>query len=406
MTLGTMLAATGQGGPPQEGPRQPAAPFRPPPLSHWHWIAPAVLIGAGTVAIRLLDLDLAVARAYYSAAGPPNWPQGFLPPWGALYQWGILPSILLAVLGLGLLAAGLAGPRRRQRWAGLVLLLSLLVGPLLLVNGALQDYWGRPRPRQVQEFGGNRDFVPVLQPTGRRDEPSFPSGHAGAGFSLLIPYFVLRRARPRLAWLALAAGIALGCALGWARIAQGGHWLSDGLWSGAVVYFSALGITWGLTAWFRRAPATPAAQAAPSAPLAQLGTGRLRAGLCWSTAAALAAALLAFYFMDQPIQRQSVRELPLPAGVRTVHLSLAGPINGYRLQERTGGLRVYAALSGRGLPWTALKDELAVAAPTGPALQAEYNAHIAAWRDQLSLRLVVGAPPGIQVQVTQAPKAP
>ena len=40
--------------------------------------------------------------------------------------------------------------------AAVFLVLSLLLGPGLLVNVILKDNWGRPRPGSVVEFGGTQ----------------------------------------------------------------------------------------------------------------------------------------------------------------------------------------------------------------------------------------------------------
>jgi hypothetical protein len=41
-----------------------------------------------------------------------------------------------------------------MRMYGLFILLSVILGPGLLVNLVFKDHWGRPRPRQVVALGG------------------------------------------------------------------------------------------------------------------------------------------------------------------------------------------------------------------------------------------------------------
>ena len=36
----------------------------------------------------------------------------------------------------------------------------MIVGAWLIIDFALKDHWGRPRPRQVKEFGGMQEFRP------------------------------------------------------------------------------------------------------------------------------------------------------------------------------------------------------------------------------------------------------
>jgi lipid A 4'-phosphatase len=118
----------------------------------------------------------------------------------------------------------------------LVFLLSaVILGPGLLVNMGLKDNWGRPRPRQVMEFGGEKHYEPPLSPGLRCDDcHSFVSGHASIGFCF-FGLALLSRSRKWL-WLPAIAGTAIGVT----RIAQGGHFLSDVLFSGWVVWYSTV----------------------------------------------------------------------------------------------------------------------------------------------------------------------
>jgi membrane-associated PAP2 superfamily phosphatase len=115
----------------------------------------------------------------------------------------------------------------------------LAVGPGLLVNASLKEHYGRPRPRQVTEFGGSKQFHPLGEPTWDGQGKSFPSGHASMGFFWFAPaiYFWprCRRAARGLVGLALIHG----GLIGFARMAQGAHWPSDVLWSAGIVYLSA-----------------------------------------------------------------------------------------------------------------------------------------------------------------------
>lgn len=118
------------------------------------------------------------------------------------------------------------------RISTLFLLLSLAIGPGLLVNIVLKDNWGRPRPATITQFGGAIDYRPPVIPGGPCPKNcSFPSGHASLGFWVLAPA-LLTPAR----WRRRAVGGALffGLFIGLIRIAQGGHFLSDVLYAGIV----------------------------------------------------------------------------------------------------------------------------------------------------------------------------
>ncbi len=118
--------------------------------------------------------------------------------------------------------------------AALYLVLALAIGPGLLVNTILKDHWGRARPSQIVEFGGDKQFTPVLVPSRQCERNcSFSSGHAALGFSLVAFAFLPAERRRRR--LAIACAVAAGSLLGLARIVQGGHFLSDVVLSGLLV---------------------------------------------------------------------------------------------------------------------------------------------------------------------------
>lgn len=122
----------------------------------------------------------------------------------------------------------------RKRW--LFLLFALLLGPGLLVNVILKDNSvGRPRPQHIQQFGGERVFAPVFHYSGAcAKNCSFVSGHAAIGFYLMA----IAWARQRRIWLAY--GLTLGALVGFVRILQGGHFLSDVVFAGWVTYFTCV----------------------------------------------------------------------------------------------------------------------------------------------------------------------
>ena len=123
--------------------------------------------------------------------------------------------------------------------AAAYLLLALALGPGLLVNTVLKDHWGRARPAQVTEFGGREHFTPAPLPADQcARNCSFPAGHPAMGFYLVSFAFLARDRKRRHA--AEAASLALGALIGAARMAQGGHFLSDVVFSGLFVY----GVSW------------------------------------------------------------------------------------------------------------------------------------------------------------------
>ncbi|MFA6961445.1 MAG: phosphatase PAP2 family protein [Opitutaceae bacterium] len=192
----------------------------------------------GTAAITGILLawsgtDLALTRHYFReswATGRESWAT-------ILYTYG---PWVAATLAIGGLVAGLWSLKtERGGRAAWFFPLLMLLGPGLLVNLAGKEGMGRPRPRSVIEFGGKDEYRVAGWPGPPGDgRKSFPSGHASMGFYLMAGYFVWRGRRPALARASLAAGLVMGAAIGWARIAQGGHFLSDIIWAGAVVFLA------------------------------------------------------------------------------------------------------------------------------------------------------------------------
>ncbi|HEX4114188.1 MAG TPA: phosphatase PAP2 family protein [Stellaceae bacterium] len=140
----------------------------------------------------------------------------------------LLPLALIVVL---LRQRPLFGLDRR---AAIFLIVALALGPGLAVNTVLKDHWGRARPSQIVEFGGTKHFTPALQPTDQCDRNcSFPAGHPAIGFYFLTFALLIPAARPRR--IMFACAILAGALLGVMRMAQGGHFLSDVIFSGLIV---------------------------------------------------------------------------------------------------------------------------------------------------------------------------
>ena len=157
-------------------------------------------------------------------------------PWGFLYDYGEIPPFILVAAAIGLYVAARLGKTRPQYAKScLVVILTVALGPGLLVNGILKPCWGRPRPADVTTFGGTEHYRNVWMPGGPKAGKSFPCGHCSMGFSLasgaaFYPF------HPALSICALALGIGYGVLLGAARVIQGGHYPTDVLWAGILVF--------------------------------------------------------------------------------------------------------------------------------------------------------------------------
>ena len=211
----------------------------------WRWVG-------AVVALLLVfpAIDLTVSAWFWDPArhvfvgrtwGPAEWVRLGMPRW-LLGGVAVVAGLWLAGEAAGRVLLGVS------RRVALYLLGSLALGPGLVVNVLLKDHWGRPRPSTILEFGGSHSYVAPLAITdGCARNCSFPSGHAALGFWLVA---VALLAPPRWRPWAIGAAALAGALVGLVRIAQGGHFLSD-------VVFSAI-ITISISLWLYRRIMAPA----------------------------------------------------------------------------------------------------------------------------------------------------
>jgi membrane-associated PAP2 superfamily phosphatase len=190
-----------------------------------------------------LDLDLAAvsfdpARHLFVVNAQP-WVQHTRTAARVLIALIALPAFLAIALKL-------IWPRRRmliEARAALFLIATLALGPGVLTNLILKDHWGRPRPIDVQQFGGDYRFEPWWDPRG--DCPnncSFVAGEPSGAFWTLAPAAL---APLPLQPIAYGAALAFGIGLGAFRMAAGAHFFSDIVFAGVLMYlvvFTAHGL--------------------------------------------------------------------------------------------------------------------------------------------------------------------
>jgi len=203
------------------------------------FLIPILVLAGLTLLFLVTNLDMEIEKMFYAPGR--GWFLKDANPWAFFYRYGNIPGLILASLGLlGFIFSFFYRRLSHFRKLGLFLCLVMLLGPGLVVNAAFKHHWGRPRPRQVQEFGGNQRYLPVWQKGIEGEGKSFPSGHASVGFYLFAPFFFLRRNRKGWGILFLGLGISYGLFMGVGRMVQGGHFPSDVLWAGGLTYFAAL----------------------------------------------------------------------------------------------------------------------------------------------------------------------
>lgn len=303
------------------------------------------IAAAAAVVFAVTPVDLAAARLFYRPGLPNPWPLAKRLPWSVLYGAAPWITAALVLAGLAALAVGALRGRDRLRRHGVWLLLTVVAGPGLTVNLLFKDHWGRPRPRDVVVFGGTSAYVPPLVPS-RRGGASFPCGHCSVGFLGAAGWWVWRRTRRGRAWASLGVGTAAGFALGLGRMAAGGHFLSDVVWSALL----ALGIAHVLHDYVLRVDATrpgPATRASP------------REVVLAALAACGGIAVLAAVFAVPHGTALSAR-LPLPPPPRApwAFELVARKANVTIVLAPEGSdVAVDGELHGFGLPWSALTAE-------------------------------------------------
>jgi lipid A 4'-phosphatase len=108
---------------------------------------------------------------------------------------------------------------------------SVFINLLIFVNLILKNMWGRARPNDILQFGGKESFSPWFELSNAcNTNCSFVSGDAAVGFSLIILFFITKN--KIFFWGSLVAGLSIGLI----RILEGGHFFSDVIMSGLIVY--------------------------------------------------------------------------------------------------------------------------------------------------------------------------
>ena len=102
---------------------------------------------------------------------------------GRMVEWALGIATILP------LALKILLPDRRLLLAPratLFVLATFALGPWLLVNGVLKEFWGRARPRALLEFGGRSTFSPAWWISDRCNRNcSFASGEAASAFCMV-----------------------------------------------------------------------------------------------------------------------------------------------------------------------------------------------------------------------------
>lgn len=200
-----------------------------------------LLLFFGLISIGFIvsDWDISLQKLFYDPVQ--GWYLKFHPFWDWMYRYGIFPGYVFAFGALVFISASYWNEKYiKYRKAALLMVFTLAFGPGLLVNATFKDHWGRPRPREVVEFGGQEKFHCFCEKGVKTGGKSFPCGHCSMGFYMAIPFLFLYSRRKLLAFIFLIVGSLYGLLIGIARMMAGGHFASDVLWSAGIVWFVAI----------------------------------------------------------------------------------------------------------------------------------------------------------------------
>ena len=152
-----------------------------------------------------------------------------------LYVPALFRVLVFVALG-GWLWSRMRPAGKPWRLALAFIVLAGALGPGLVVNSGFKDTWQRARPYQVQAFGGTQQFTRAAVITDQcNSNCSFVSGHVACGFFLASLMLVDRKRR--VLWG--ATGVVAGLTIGFARMSDGAHWLSDVLWASPITMLTS-----------------------------------------------------------------------------------------------------------------------------------------------------------------------
>ena len=201
-------------------------------------VALGLAAAVGVVFGLFPQLDLMISAPFNAMVhGHINFYTRAYPPLMLARDIGLWVGTAIIIPVIGALALKLLLPRRRLLLSGraiLFLVTTLALGPGRLTNGILKDPWGRPRPIDVTQFGGDQHFVAWWDPRG--DCPgncSFVSGDVSGAFWTIAPAALVPPP-----WRALAYGGALALGIGMAavRMMAGAHFFSDTIFAGVFTF--------------------------------------------------------------------------------------------------------------------------------------------------------------------------
>ena len=216
------------------------------------YIALALSVVIGLVFGLYPGLDLKVAAFFYDATAKTfplksvTW--AMIARDGAMWvAWAlVLPAIITFVVKL----IRPVKPLMMSGRAMVFLLVTMLLSAIVISNVIFKGHWGRPRPVVVTEFNGPLEFKAWWDPRGAC--PKNCSFFSGEGATAFWTYAPAALTPPQWRPVAYVAATAFGLATGGLRMAFGGHFTTDVLFSG----IASVLVIWLAYAFIYRWPST------------------------------------------------------------------------------------------------------------------------------------------------------
>jgi lipid A 4'-phosphatase len=214
----------------------------------------AVAAVVGTVFGIAPHLDIAVMRPFHDIMrGAHVFGLRLNPTVMVLRETSMWIVTVLVAPAVAALAVKVALPRRRLLMPGravVFLIATLALGPGLLTNLTLKEYWGRARPIDVVPLSGSDRFVAWWDPRGPcPTNCSFVSGDVSAAYWTFAPAAL---APPPWRALAYGGAIAFGLGVSALRVAAGAHFVSDVVFAGVFMFL----VVWAVHGLIYRWPRT------------------------------------------------------------------------------------------------------------------------------------------------------
>jgi lipid A 4'-phosphatase len=201
------------------------------------YITALVTVLASVLLFLFPEIDLTISRFFYLSSGHFLFASGSAQPQYLtifrnllIYVTYAFIVILLLIFAYGMVFKKYPKPFSPKNCA--FVLICFILAPTLFVNAGLKNHWGRARPYQVKEFGGDKQFTPAWVISNQcQKNCSFTSGETANIFCYLALLFFVQRKK----WV-FATVMMIGLLISFERIAQGEHFFSDTLLSALLDY--------------------------------------------------------------------------------------------------------------------------------------------------------------------------